>query len=234
MVPSSASRPGRSSTRGTTVLALCPSRLSHRRLRDWAETLSAHARRGQDHRARDRRAGVVGDRHRVVNTRPRSWPRRLAAAELFRTKRLRFLPPCSRGADRRGLIRRGGPFDGYKATRRGDDPSTWPAGSSYPCSSASRRSCSHVRTRQIFYSPFWLWPREPHSQSGAVRRRLDAALPCGLVLVYAKWWAWYGGSRGGAVLHVRCDSGVDAIAAPSAPDVSLFCVTIVVLAVRPG
>jgi hypothetical protein len=127
----------------------------------------------------------------------------VAAAEVIRTRRLRYLAVPVLAALLvmcEAWIRRGGPLTtGYELARGPATvmPYSGRTGFSYPLLFGLLSILFALGRGLVFFMPgLLLW------FSAGTRRLLNECrslvalallLVCGLVLVYAKWWAWYGG-----------------------------------------
>jgi hypothetical protein len=141
--------------------------------------------------------GVVNTPAAIVGLAP------IAVFEALRTKRLRHLAPLVVAAAliaAEAWIRRGSPFD----TGYGDDhgvrtvlPYSGRPGFSYPFVLGVASILFSFGRGLLFFTPglvLWLDSRT-RRLVGHHRRALVGMLlfVAGLVVVYAKWWAWYGG-----------------------------------------
>jgi hypothetical protein len=151
-----------------------------------------------------RRSGWVAIVIGVVNTPPAlAGLGVLAAVELLRTKRLRCLLPVAAAAAlimAEAWIRRGGPFvSGYEGDRGVTTilPYSGRPGFSYPLLFGIAAILFSFGRGLIFYMPGLLLWLSAGTRRLAQRCRSTVVLMllflAGLVLVYAKWWAWYGG-----------------------------------------
>ena len=127
----------------------------------------------------------------------------LAAAESFRTKRLRCLVPVAAAAVlimAEAWIRRGGPLvSGYENDHGVATilPYSGRPGFSYPLLFGIASILFSFGRGLIFYMPGLLLWFSATTRRLAQQFRSTVVLMllfvAGLVLVYAKWWAWYGG-----------------------------------------
>ena len=157
---------------------------------------------------------VVGERHAVagwtaivigvVNTPAALIALALVAgAECVRTRRLRCLVPIAAAVLLIGLeawVRRGSPFtSGYE----GDHgfatvlPYSGRPGFSYPFLLGVLAVLFSFGRGLLFFAPgLLLWLSDRTRREAAAHRRVTVLMlltVAGLVLVYAKWWSWYGG-----------------------------------------
>jgi hypothetical protein len=191
-----------------SLLVLLFASLLTNRLRDYnAEVLTATLFAvgivlvvGRRHAVAGWTAMVVG----VVNTPAALIALALVAgAESVRTRRLRFLLPVAAAALLIGLeawVRRGSPFtSGYE----GDHgfvtvlPYSGRPGFSYPFVLGVLAILFSFGRGLVFFAPgLLLWLSARTRREAAAHRRVTVLMllaVVGLVLVYAKWWAWYGG-----------------------------------------
>jgi hypothetical protein len=191
----------------TTVLVLCFASFLTSMLRGYgAETFSAtFVAVGIVALVTGRRrsgwaAIVIG----VVNTPPAlAGLGVLTAAELLRTKRLRCLLPVAAAVVlimAEAWIRRGGPFvSGYEGDRGVTTilPYSGRPGFSYPLLFGITSILFSFGRGLIFYMPgllLWLSAGTRRLAQGCRSTVASMLLfVAALVLVYAKWWAWYGG-----------------------------------------
>jgi hypothetical protein len=127
----------------------------------------------------------------------------VAVVEMARNRRLRFLLPIVAAAlliMTEDWIRRGGPFaTGYGGNHGIQTilPYSGRPGFSYPFLLGLASILFSFGRGLLFFTPglaLWLNSRT-RSLAAPYRRSVDLMLlvVCGLILVYAKWWAWYGG-----------------------------------------
>ena len=131
----------------------------------------------------------------------------IAGAEAIRTRRVRCFAPLVVAASLIMLeawIRRGGPLvTGYENDHgyRTILPYSGRPGFSYPLIFGVTSILFSFGRGLVFFAPgLLLWAsRSDRRWLGRHRRTvgLMIAFTAGLVLVYAKWWAWYGGSSWG-------------------------------------
>lgn len=141
--------------------------------------------------------GVVNTPAAIVGLAP------IAVVEALRTRRLRHLAPLVVAAALIGAeawIRRGSPFDtGYRGDRGVTTalPYSGRPGFSYPFVLGVLSILFSFGRGLLFFTPglvLWLDSRT-RRLVGRHRRTVVLMLlfVAGLVVVYAKWWAWYGG-----------------------------------------
>ena len=131
----------------------------------------------------------------------------IGVAEAIRTRRLRWLLPIAIAAALIMLeawIRRGGPFvTGYENDHgyRTVLPYSGKPGFSYPFVFGAASILFSFGRGLVFFMPgllLWLSRHERRALGDHERTvGLMMAFVAGLVLVYAKWWAWYGGASWG-------------------------------------